>query len=110
MPGVPVGVSVTDGVGVWRGVAVGVGVLVGVGGATIEVTACAWLFVSSNSATSSKGSTVAVFFTVPTVGTKPTMVMVALPPGARLPRLQSSDPPVMEPMMAQLPLVVPKLT
>jgi hypothetical protein len=106
---VPVAVAVGVIVGVMVGVAVGVGVSVGVGGAVTDVTACASLFVSSNSATWKSGSTMAVFTMAPTVGTKPTMVTVTVPPGSRLPRLQSSVPPVREAITVQLPAVVPKL-
>jgi hypothetical protein len=107
--GVGVAVGVLVGVGVRVGVRVNVGVIVGefvgvgVGGSVIVVVACDSLFVSSASATAPNGSTVAVFTTVPAVGTKPTTVIVAEPPGPSVPRLQSSVPPVSEATIAQFP-------
>jgi hypothetical protein len=116
---VAVGVSVFVGVGVkvfvGVGVSVSVGVLLAVAvavGASTVVTAVAELFASLYSGTMPAGSTVAVLLTdvsAPVV-TEPVIVTIARAPAPvpKAPRSQSSVPPVLEPTMAQLPLVVEK--
>jgi hypothetical protein len=105
--GVFVGVNVFVGVGVLVGVLVGVFVgvfvLVGVGGFVTVVCAEATLFDSFASATSKKGSTLAVAVRLPAVGTEPVKETVTEAPGASEPREQSRVPPVSDPTIAQLP-------
>ncbi len=109
--GVLVGVSVSVGVGVNVGVSLGVGetsgVLVGVGARTVVVITTE-LFVSSDSATASSGSTVAVLSTLISlvVLMKPFTITVVEAPGPREPSSQSSVPPAIESRMMQKPLVV----